>query len=1772
MKKILLYSIFILSVYASSLSKATYRINSTSAFIKFSFAVNTGFSFNGTTVVLESDMDFSGTSTKFSPIGSSSKTPFLGTFDGQGYSIQHLTISPAANATTTGTSRLGLFGYSRGATIRNIVIDSSCAVRSDMNDNYGAVLSSVLATCHAEETTCVVRNIVNVGAVSFSGDIYKQSLLLSGIVGICAGESLVHRCVIRNCANYGSVVNTGSCGTAYIGGLIAYGMGSQSHRCIIQNCLSHGPVSHTGTAINYLSIGGIAGYVAKKGWIDNCVFSGSLGVVQHQGGSTEELHPAAIVGGAKASTIIHCYWSDAINYTDTVGEADNSYVVNCTTYDPSTYILKSTESSGVGKNVPILQELNARADNYTLREYLHWGRTENNSTVRFEIVNRNPPLLLSKTLQLFMLPGLANLGSMMFSGWYADSNCTVYASGFVYKTDTTLYAKWVDNRNYYAITFDARNGKEKETMYAMFNEKISLPRPVREGYVIEWWEDDHGDEVSWDFIVPAQNVTLVAVWACIHIQNANDLLDFSKIVRSGVTYNGSTVYLDNDIDLTDIDFPAIGINLDNCFLGTFDGQGHTISNMNIPMGFNYTALFSMSLGLTIRNTVLDSTCTVRYAEKQALIGSLLGYCSATGGPCTVENCVSMAKIDVSKASAPINSLDTTYAGGLVGCMESAAHPSTVRNCAVYADASYNKVKAASIVLGGLVGSCFGGMNNYCYIHNNLFAGTIKRTTFLGEEYVIIGGIVGVDSYAEYRNCVNIGDITYSGKATTYVGKIVGYIGFLSLVSHCFWDSASEAYGIRESHILMEDSTCFDPDTLELCEPVTIGTYYTSDVLDALNTYTQKYYVYVNFSYWISNSNQSTIDFVVSKRDAIHLSVQTRLVLAPNIMSTTAVRMFGWYTNENCTELLEDFTITQNTTLYAVWKEDARTYTITFDTLSRRPTKPVEKINAEYMQTVMLPQNLEAENASGKCVFRGWHDKYSALVPNEFTVPAKNVTLYAAWFCTHITSKNEFYELSRAVNSVSDLVVSNTTIYLDADIDFADYPIKVPPVGKYAEYDDDYYFKGTFDGQGHTISNIVIASNEGGTGLFGYSFHGMSVRNVVLDSSCSIFGVSSSSNANLGGIIGSCIGGKAACSVMNSINMAPVAFKNALNEDKSNVGGIVGYCGAYFSECLVVNCANYGTVSYYGNHIISSVGGITGQCYGYTAENKCRTLNSVNYGNIMQSSSMAEYAFAGGIMGYSKRYNEIENCANMGKISFSGSAYTVSSGTIVGYLQKSSMQKCFSQVSGNVVPLPYGKIDESALSMVNYFRNTTFTINTTDDPILDVLNSNRSPENFSPWALNRNSSTIAFMLNNLHYVTTSAQVILVPDLKSTGEMTFRGWYVDNETAAKFAGTEFTADTTLWGYFEPVYTSRSGMLALIIFIAALCLLLAIILVIGCIVGKMIYNKVAENRVIRELIEPLLPDPLSSSLNDMDALYPEDYSRPSLRVALVNAGFSNAIAAAIARECYCHAEELSESGKIHGDITVDDAAAIALYTMDGANIKAIKKHSSAGGGGDDDDDDDEGDENEKTPYRMINSALAAGTEEALEPVKDLLYFVMVALRKLPIVHGKPLYRGICSGADKMENYSVTVSTSGSINMSDECETTPKVLRRKGKTSNYVEINSGSNGYDEVAYKEGDEAVWRAISSTSPDISVTKSFLAKDIVAMKAVGTLFIIEKGWGYDVQPYSMFPDEEEIVIEPERLFRVTSVIPGEGLTIIRLEMLKTPLPLLGVFGQKKLSLI
>ncbi len=145
------------------------------------------------------------------------------------------------------------------------------------------------------------------------------------------------------------------------------------------------------------------------------------------------------------------------------------------------------------------------------------------------------------------------------------------------------------------------------------------------------------------------------------LSSAEALAGLSKLVDDGVTFEGKTVKLGNDIDLAGFVFEPIGsYRFDNPFKGTFDGQGHTISNMSqntwaLNNGYYFNdcgmGLFGLVDGAVIKNLTMDG----------ASISGEYGLCGTVAavafGDCTFDN--------ITVKNSQVNDYQY-YAGGIVG--------------------------------------------------------------------------------------------------------------------------------------------------------------------------------------------------------------------------------------------------------------------------------------------------------------------------------------------------------------------------------------------------------------------------------------------------------------------------------------------------------------------------------------------------------------------------------------------------------------------------------------------------------------------------------------------------------------------------------------------------------------------------------------------------------------------------------------------------------------------------------------------------------------------------------------------------------------------------------------------------------------------------------------------------------------------------------------------------------------------------------------------------
>ena len=139
-----------------------------------------------------------------------------------------------------------------------------------------------------------------------------------------------------------------------------------------------------------------------------------------------------------------------------------------------------------------------------------------------------------------------------------------------------------------------------------------------------------------------------------------------------------------------------------------------------------------------------------------------------------------------------------------------------------------------------------------------------------------------------------------------------------------------------------------------------------------------------------------------------------------------------------------------------------------------------------------------------------------------------------------------------------------TVKLNADLDLRD--IAWTPIGRIGTTSTDftYSFKGTFDGQSFTVSNLNV-NNEGWAGLFGIA-HSATLKNVKLS------GVTINSNRMAGSLVGQLYGSIDNCHVSKVfVNVVPNKVGDEFdNGDK--VGGIVGWLGDNGNNRTLTNCS------------------------------------------------------------------------------------------------------------------------------------------------------------------------------------------------------------------------------------------------------------------------------------------------------------------------------------------------------------------------------------------------------------------------------------------------------------------------------------------------------------------------------------------------------------------------------------------------------------------------
>jgi hypothetical protein len=717
-------------------------------------------------------------------------------------------------------------------------------------------------------------------------------------------------------------------------------------------------------------------------------------------------------------------------------------------------------------------------------------------------------------------------------------------------------------------------------------------------------------------------------------------------------YDGKYFKMTNDIDMEhDTEFFGIGIapfSVSNstrwCFKGTFDGDGHKISNLQIngttfsedgtaqKAGANasrkYVGLFGVLTGGTVKNLTLDETCHIDgYSYVGGITGSLgansaiinchvaaevVGYEGYVAGIAAMTNNVT-AYIDKCEFSGTVKSC-YQYVGGIAGYGKA-----PISNCINTGDIigeSFNaSVQAGKQrYVGGIIGYADAGFS----CTNCFNAGSISAT------YEAAGGIIGYlyigSSPSVVKNCVNIGYVTSGNERT---GQIIGQIPTgtdvnSDVISQCYFDNENYPIsGIGE----MEDSTL----VTGMATSKLAGTSVTLDT-DAWTLRSGYYPVLSTLSSETAEAAAACYLTFANGENALDFRTSAQLSQVGGD-KTVSFDQGAYYSYANGTVTAGDATLVAKDLIYIK---------------SGRYTKTIE---VQKLPTLTVGSGTEA-------------DPYIIATKNDLKKLA-SLTIDA-----RLHLEGQYFKMTNDIDMENDEEFHGIANYITQDND------------SYKTY----YFSGIFDGGNHTISNMRLAnenfdeqgvatsqtSSYSNVGLFGAIGSGAVVKNIILDKSCFIEGYQAVGALvgrahekaaidncqvyatvkgyynNTGGIVGmsveptSDLDPKANCTTITNCLFGGEVYCNG-----SSAGGIIGY-----NYCDINGCANIGTIK--GTQISSNAAaGSQGQIGGIAGTNLGFISNCLNTGDVS-----ADYDVAGGIVAYDYIYptkGHVTNNINVGRV-------------------------------------------------------------------------------------------------------------------------------------------------------------------------------------------------------------------------------------------------------------------------------------------------------------------------------------------------------------------------------------------------------------------------------------------------------------------------------------------------------------------------------------------
>ncbi|MBU3107472.1 hypothetical protein [Clostridium gasigenes] len=196
-------------------------------------------------------------------------TPFIGTFDGNGYAIQNLKINQPSQ------SYVGLFGSINNATVKNISIVDANIISSNYTGGLSGYsnINSTISNCSVTGSSTITGSMHTGGLVGYGSgliekcftttDVTSNSQNIGGLVG--SADSLI----IKECFTTGNIK---ACNI--VGGIVGRNVSdSKVIGLKMQNCYSLSNIEATHPTAIYA--GGLLG-ISNNDVINYCYFAGTI--------------------------------------------------------------------------------------------------------------------------------------------------------------------------------------------------------------------------------------------------------------------------------------------------------------------------------------------------------------------------------------------------------------------------------------------------------------------------------------------------------------------------------------------------------------------------------------------------------------------------------------------------------------------------------------------------------------------------------------------------------------------------------------------------------------------------------------------------------------------------------------------------------------------------------------------------------------------------------------------------------------------------------------------------------------------------------------------------------------------------------------------------------------------------------------------------------------------------------------------------------------------------------------------------------------------------------------------------------------------------------------------------------------------------------------------------------------------------------------------------------------------------------------------------------